>query len=160
VAKRLGSSRSAQGYTLTDPTGVLTPPHKHPGINVLEPATSTLSSNHDTGSRSLAALSAAKPVASSTATRRREQDTDPWRKRYVARAGVERTIAQAVQACDARRTHYKGLAKVRLEHLLLATAIDLIRLDAWWTGKPLDRTRTTHLQRLDLAALNRKHDHE
>jgi len=28
----------------------------------------------------------------------------------------------------------------------------LIRLDAWRTGKPLDRTRTTHLQRLDLAA--------
>jgi hypothetical protein len=28
----------------------------------------------------------------------------------------------------------------------------LLRLDAWWTGKPLDRTRTTHLQRLDLTA--------
>jgi hypothetical protein len=26
----------------------------------------------------------------------------------------------------------------------------MIRLDAWWTGRPLDRTRTTHLQRLDL----------
>ena len=24
--------------------------------------------------------------------------------------------------------------------------------DAWWTDQPLDRTRTTHLQRLDLAA--------
>jgi transposase len=32
-----------------------------------------------------------------------------------------------------------------------AAAINLIRLDAWWTRKPLDRTRTTHLQRLDFT---------
>jgi hypothetical protein len=25
----------------------------------------------------------------------------------------------------------------------------MIRLDAYWTGKPLDRTRATHLARLD-----------
>jgi len=31
-----------------------------------------------------------------------------------------------------------------------------LRLDAWWTGQPLDRTRTTHLQRLDLTAWNPK----
>ena len=37
-------------------------------------------------------------------------------------------------------------------HTTAAAAINLIRLDAWWTGKPQDRTRTTHLQRLDLAA--------
>jgi hypothetical protein len=43
--------------------------------------------------------------------------------------------------------------KTRLEHNTAAAAINLIRLDARWTGKPLDRTRTTHLQRLDLAAL-------
>jgi hypothetical protein len=28
----------------------------------------------------------------------------------------------------------------------------VIRLDAWYTSQPIDRTRTTHLQRLDLAA--------
>ena len=44
----------------------------------------------------------------------------------------------------------------RLEHNTAAAAINLIRLDAWWTGKPLDPTRTTHLQRLDLAASNPK----
>ena len=62
--------------------------------------------------------------------RRAEQDTEPWRKRYAARAGVEGTIAQAVHACDARRARYKGLPKVRLEHVLLTTTINLIRLDA------------------------------
>ena len=35
---------------------------------------------------------------------------------------------------------------------IAATAINLIRLDAWWTGKPLDRTRTSHLQRLPPTA--------
>ncbi|WP_370340176.1 IS1182 family transposase [Catenulispora sp. MAP5-51] len=82
--------------------------------------------------------------------RRREQETEPWRQRYAARAGVEGTIAQAIQACDARRTRYRGLPKVTLEHVLLATAINLIRLDAWWTGTPLGPTRTSHYTRLEL----------
>jgi len=46
---------------------------------------------------------------------------------------------------------YLGLPKTRLEHHAAAAAINLIRLDAWQTGKPLDRTRTTHLQRLHLT---------
>jgi hypothetical protein len=40
----------------------------------------------------------------------------------------------------------------RLEHVLLATATNLIRLDAWWTGTPLGTTRTSHYTRLELAA--------
>jgi len=82
--------------------------------------------------------------------RRAEQNTEPWRQRYAARAGVESTIAQAIHACDARRARYKGLPKVRLEHILLAAAINLIRLDAWWTGTPLGPTRTSHYARLEL----------
>ena len=72
--------------------------------------------------------------------------------RYRIRAGVEGTIAQATHVTGIRRARYLGLGKTRLEHNTAAAAINLIRLDAWWTGKPLDRTRTTHLQRLDLAA--------
>jgi hypothetical protein len=49
-----------------------------------------------------------------------------------------------------RRARYLGLPKTRLEHNAAAAAINLIRLDAWWTGKPLDRTRATCLQRLNL----------
>lgn len=63
---------------------------------------------------------------------------------------MEGTIAQAIQSCDARRTRYRGLPKVTLEHVLLATAINLIRLDAWWTGTPLGTTRTSHYVRLEL----------
>jgi hypothetical protein len=57
-------------------------------------------------------------------------------------------MRQATHVTGVRRARYKGLAKTRLEHATAATAINLIRLDAWWTGHPLDRTRTTHLQRL------------
>jgi hypothetical protein len=32
-----------------------------------------------------------------------------------------------------------------------AVALNLIRLDEWWNGHPLDRTRTSHLSRLELA---------
>jgi IS5 family transposase len=70
--------------------------------------------------------------------------------RYRIRAGIEGTISQAVTITGIRRARYTGIAKVRLEHVLAATAINLIRLDAWWTGTPVARTRTTRLARLDL----------
>lgn len=81
---------------------------------------------------------------------RAAQDTQQWKDRYKIRAGVEGTIAQAVHITGIRRARYLGLPKTTLEHAAAATAINLIRLDAWWAGKPIDRTRTTHLQRLDL----------
>jgi transposase len=81
---------------------------------------------------------------------RAEQTTDDWRERYKTRAGIEGTVAQATHATGVRHARYTGLAKTRLEHALAATALNLLRLDAWWTGRPLDRTRTSHLRRLDL----------
>jgi transposase len=83
---------------------------------------------------------------------RAEQASDAWQHRYRIRAGVEGTIAQVTHVTGIRHARYLGLPKTRLEHNAAAAAINLIRLDAWWTGKPLDGTRTTHLQRLDLAA--------
>jgi hypothetical protein len=37
------------------------------------------------------------------------------------------------------------------DHAFSAVALSLIRLDAWWNGHPLDRTRVSHLARLDLS---------
>ena len=82
---------------------------------------------------------------------RAAQETDAWKKRYAIRAGVEGTIAQAARRTGIRTARYAGLPKTTLEHNIAATAINLIRLDAWWTARPLDRTRTTHLQRLHLT---------
>ena len=79
------------------------------------------------------------------------QDTRQWKDRYKARAGVEGTMYQATHVTGIRRARYLGLDKTRLEHLAAATALNVIRLDAWYSSRPLDRGRTTHLQRIDLA---------
>jgi Transposase DDE domain len=70
---------------------------------------------------------------------------------YAIRAGVEGTIGQAVTVTGTRRARYRGLHKTHLEHVFSATALNLIRLDAWWNGHPLDHTRTSHLTHLKLA---------
>jgi transposase len=79
------------------------------------------------------------------------QATSDWKTRYNIRAGIEGTMHQATHVTGIRTARYLGLAKTRLEHNAAAAAINLIRLNAWWTGTPLDRTRTTHLQRLHLT---------
>ncbi|MGW8687050.1 IS1182 family transposase [Streptomyces sp. NPDC055817] len=84
-------------------------------------------------------------------TRRREQLTDQWQQRYNIRAGVEGTISQAVRRTQIRRTRFTGLPKTHLGHIFAATAINIIRLDAWLTETPLGPTRTSHLARLGLA---------
>jgi transposase len=82
---------------------------------------------------------------------RAEQATADWQARYAARAGVEGTVHQAVAVTGMRRARYRGLPKTRLQHVFSAVAINFTRLDAYWNGHPLDRTRTSHLTRLDVA---------
>ena len=82
---------------------------------------------------------------------RTQQTTKTWHDKYALRAGVEGTVHQAVTATGIRHARYRGLAKTHLQHVFSAIALNLIRLHAWWTGHPLDRGRTSHLTRLDLA---------
>jgi len=84
-------------------------------------------------------------------TARAQQNTHEWKASYAARAGVEGTMRQSTHVTGIRTARYRGLPKTRLEHTLAATAINIIRLDSYWTGHPLDRTRTTHLARLDFT---------
>jgi Transposase DDE domain len=83
---------------------------------------------------------------------RAAQDTKTWQARSALRAGVEGTIHQAVAVTGMRHARYRGRQKVHLQHVFSAVALNLIQLDAWWNDHPLDRTRTSHLARLDLAA--------
>jgi transposase len=78
------------------------------------------------------------------------QATTGWQQACKIRAGVEGTMAQATHVTGIRRARYLGLPKTTLEHNA-AAAVNLIRLDAWRTATPLDRTRTSHLQRLPLG---------
>ena len=92
-----------------------------------------------------------REIHEAVAAARASQASQHWKDRYALRAGVEGTIWQATHVTGIRRARYRGLARTRLEHAAAAAAVNLIRLDAWWTGRPLDRTRTTHLQRLNLT---------
>jgi transposase len=90
-----------------------------------------------------------RDLAEVLAANRAQEKTASFRADYARRAGIEGTMRQAV-AHGARRARYRGLAKTRLEHSFMAVALNLIRLDAYWAGRPLDRRRTTHLARLEL----------
>ncbi|MFJ5035652.1 transposase [Streptomyces sp. NPDC088560] len=76
---------------------------------------------------------------------RQEQGIAAWQESHGRRAGVEGTISQAIRGPDMRRARYGGLAKVQLRQILSATALSLLRIDAWLTDTPLARTRTSHL---------------
>ena len=82
---------------------------------------------------------------------RAAQDTPHWQADYARRAGVEGTIRQGVAVTGMRRARYRGLPKTTLEHVYSAVALNLIRLHAYWNGHALDRTRTSHLTRLEHA---------
>ena len=62
---------------------------------------------------------------------RKRQLTADFQKQYAARAGIEGTISQGVRAFGIRRSRYIDLAKTHLQHVLMATAINLMRVVAW-----------------------------
>jgi transposase len=90
-----------------------------------------------------------RDLAQAQAAARTAATTTSFQTDYARRAGVEGTMNQATSH-GARRAHYRGLPKTRLEHVYMATALNLLRLQAFWTGTPLDRQRTSHLARLEL----------
>lgn len=83
-------------------------------------------------------------------TARAQQQDGTWQRNYALRAGVEGAIRQATHTTGLRRARYRGLAKTHLDHTTGAAALNLIRLHAWWHGRPLDRTNHCHLARLQL----------
>ncbi|MBV9035350.1 MAG: IS1182 family transposase [Acidobacteriaceae bacterium] len=80
--------------------------------------------------------------------RRQQQKTEEFQKRYAARAGVEGTHAQAIQRCGLRQCRYVGIAKVRLQHVLTAAALNLVRIADWWTGTKRAATRRSRFAAL------------
>ena len=84
---------------------------------------------------------------------RQQQQTSDWKQIYHTRAGIEGTISQAVTAFGLRQNRYRGLAKTRLQHLAIATAINLKRLWAWVQGVPLASNRTSRFASLNVQAI-------
>ncbi len=83
---------------------------------------------------------------------RKHQKTEAFRERYAARAGIEGTHAQAVSRCGLRRCRYVGLAKTRLQHVLTAVAINLVRVVEWCAGTPIAKTRRSRFAALQITA--------
>jgi transposase len=90
-----------------------------------------------------------RDLAEAQAAARTAEQATPFKAGYARRAGAEGTMHQATSH-GARRARYRGLPRTRLDHAYMAAALNLLRLEASWTGTPLDRQRTTHLARLEL----------
>ena len=83
---------------------------------------------------------------------REVQTTEAFRQQYAARAGVESTHEQAIRRCGLRQCRYIGLAKTHLQHVVTATAINLIRIGDWLAGTPIALTRCSQFAALQEAA--------
>lgn len=83
---------------------------------------------------------------------RQYQTTDDFKGRYSCRAGVEGTISQGIRGTDLRHARYFGLAKTRLQHVLIAIGLNIRRLGAWWAEVPPAQTRPVRFLALLPAA--------
>jgi len=103
-------------------------------------------------SRSRALTIRERPAYEAAASARQRQTTEVFKQSYARRAGIEGTLSQGVKLGDLRRTRYIGLAKTKLLHLLIATALNMVRIAAWLAEIPLARTRTSPFVALGKAA--------
>jgi Transposase DDE domain len=91
-------------------------------------------------------------------TARQRQETPEFTAQYALRAGVESSLSQGTRRFDLRRSRYLGLARTHLQHLLTATAMNLVRVIAWLRGEPLGERRRQpgHLAQLAPHPLSRQ----
>ena len=82
---------------------------------------------------------------------RKRQTTPEFQQQYAARSGIEATHEQAIRRCGLRRSRYIGLAKTHLQHLLTASAINLVRLGEWFAGHSPRTTRRSRFAALQYA---------
>jgi transposase len=79
---------------------------------------------------------------------RQRQQSKEFEEEHKQRAGVEGTISQAVRVFGMRRSRYNGMAKTHLQHVLIAVALNLVRLVEWLIGTPRAATRKFQFERL------------
>src|SRR3982751_3017135 len=72
---------------------------------------------------------------------RQRQSEPEFVEQYGKRAGIEGTISQGVRAFGLRRARYLGQAKTHLEHILIATSMNLVRIGQWLAGELPAQTR-------------------
>jgi transposase len=85
--------------------------------------------------------------------RRQEQTTPAFQELYRHRAGIEASLGNAVRQHGARRARYRGTVKTNLQHLFLASAINLKRAAAWLIGRRPRTQRRPGLRSLAAATV-------
>lgn len=80
------------------------------------------------------------------AARKREQ-TEEFKKEYAKRAGVEGVHAQGVRRMGLRRSRYIGEPRTHLQHVVIATAINVCRVHDWLEGIAPHSTPLSHFAR-------------
>ena len=89
-----------------------------------------------------------RPEHEALAAARARGSSETGRRLYAQRRGVEGTLSQGVRAFGLRRARYRGLAKVGLQSVATAAALNLDRLGAWFAKRPLAPTRTSRFTAL------------
>jgi len=79
---------------------------------------------------------------------RQRQATEAFKTTYAMRAGIEGTLSQGIRAFGLRHARYRGQAKVHLQQVFTATALNLCRMYAWLTEQPRAQTRQAAFVRL------------
>jgi transposase len=79
---------------------------------------------------------------------RLRQVTEAFKQLYAARAGIEGCLSQGVRAFGLRYARYRGQAKTHLQHILMAIAINIVRVVAWVQDIPRATTRQSSFARL------------
>ena len=83
---------------------------------------------------------------------RERATTLAFKEQYALRSGIEGTISQGIRAFEMRRSRYIGLARTHLQHVLTATAMNLVRVSLWLSETPRAKTRQSAFQRLVATA--------
>jgi transposase len=103
------------------------------------------------GGRALTLLEQAQHQALQAA--RERQESERFKTQYQARAGIEGTLSQGSRIADLHRSRYWGLAKTRLLHILIATALNFLRVAAWLVDHSRAQTRQSAFARLASLAI-------
>lgn len=74
---------------------------------------------------------------------RQRQETPAFKEAYALRAGVESTLGQAIRVGDLRHSRYIGLVKTHLQQVIIAVALNVIRIIAWLSEIPRAPTRVS-----------------
>jgi transposase len=81
-------------------------------------------------------------------TARMRQQTAAFKTLYRRRSGSEGAFSQTTRNTGLRRTRSLGMPKTHLQHLVTATATNIVRLVSWLDGVPFAKTRTSRFAAL------------